>query len=122
MLDVFASINKDIYKEVEIPTIEIPLPVKTSLNTAGTCQDDCIFKILKYIYNSQNFDVIKNEINDKNASQLYSQAYVLKCTNLLKSLESLIVNQLLKLENATYFFLDAILVSFHYYIYKFHII
>ena len=29
-LEVFTSLNKDIYKEVEIPTIEIPLPVKTS--------------------------------------------------------------------------------------------
>jgi hypothetical protein len=55
--------------------------------------------------------VIKSEINDKNASQIYSQAYVMKSTHLLKSLEDLIVNDLLKLENATYFFLDAILVS-----------
>lgn len=29
-LEVFTSLNKDIYKEVEIPTIEIPLPVKTT--------------------------------------------------------------------------------------------
>jgi hypothetical protein len=35
----------------------------------------------------------------------------MKCSNLLKSLEEMIVNELLKLENATYFFLDAILVS-----------
>jgi hypothetical protein len=35
----------------------------------------------------------------------------MKCSNLLKSLEDMIVNELLKLENATYFFLDAILVS-----------
>jgi hypothetical protein len=52
MLEVFTSMDKEIYKEVEIPTIEIPMPVKTSLNSAGTCQDDCIFKILKYIYNN----------------------------------------------------------------------
>lgn len=44
----------------------------------------------------------------------------MKCSNLLKSLEDIIVNELLKLENATYFFLDAILVSkiylcFNYY-------
>jgi hypothetical protein len=36
-LEVFSSIKPEVYKEVEIPTLEIPLPVKTSQNSAGTC-------------------------------------------------------------------------------------
>ena len=52
MLEVFTQMNKEIFKEVEIPIIDIPLPVKTSLNSAGVCQDECVFKILKYLYNN----------------------------------------------------------------------
>jgi hypothetical protein len=45
-------------------------------------------------------------------SGLYAQAYVMRCVNLLAKLDEMIVNVLLKPDNATLFYLDAIQVSF----------
>ena len=61
----------------------------------GKSSDEHVNRILKYTYNNQNFDVIKGELNEDNVSALFSQAYVLKCVNLLKELEKLIINEML---------------------------
>ena len=90
---------------------EIPLPIKTSTNQQGLCSDENVNRILKYIYHNQDFKTIKSEINATNVSSLYSQAYVMKCQNLLKSLDEMIINELLNPDNSTMFYLDAIRVS-----------
>ena len=86
----------------------MPKPVKTCTQTSTTVNDENVLRILKFIYNSQNFDVIKAEINDSNMSGLYAQAFVMQCTNLLAKLDDMIVNVLLKPANATLFYLDSI--------------
>ena len=40
---------------------------------------------------------------------MYSQAYMMKCPNLLKCLEEMVVNELVNPSNATLFYVDAIL-------------
>ena len=77
----------------------------------GTSTDENVQRILKYIYNNQSFAVIKGELNEENIPSLYAQAYVCKCQNLLKHLETLIINEVLNPENATMFYLEAIHVS-----------
>jgi hypothetical protein len=72
------------------------------------CSDENVNRILKYIYNNQDFNVIKKEINEQNVSAFYSQAYVMRCENLIKNLESMIVKEILKASNSTEFYLDAI--------------
>ena len=52
--------------------------------------------------------MIKGEINELNVATMYSQAYVMKCTRLLKSLDEMIVHELLNPENASSFYVDSI--------------
>lgn len=52
--------------------------------------------------------MIKGEINEKNVSAFYSQAYVMKCQKLMGFLDDLIVNELLTPANCTQFYLDSI--------------
>ena len=40
--------------------------------------------------------------------QIYSQAYMMKCPNLLKCIEEMVVNELVNPGNATLFYIDAI--------------
>ena len=70
--------------------------------------DEHVNKILKYIYNNQDFKAIKKEINETNISAFYSQAFVMKCTNLLLSLDDMIIHELLTPQNSSLFYLDAI--------------
>ena len=88
--------------------IDVPKPVKTAQNPSGACSDEIINLILKYIYNNQDFKVIKEALNDQNIIQLYSQAYMMKCPNLIKDIEGMVVNELVNPGNATVFYLDAI--------------
>lgn len=91
--------------------LDVPRPVKTAQNPNGLCSDEIINLILKYIYNNQDFQVIKGQLNDANIKQMYSQAYMMKCPNLLNNLQEMIINELLNPDNATSFYVDAILVS-----------
>lgn len=52
--------------------------------------------------------MIKGEINEKNVSAFYSQAYVMKCTKLIDFLDDMIVNELLTPTNCIQFYLDSI--------------
>ena len=63
----------------KLTSIEIPLPIKTKSNEGGVVIDEHVAKILRYIYNNQDFNVIKSDINESNVSVLYSQAYIMKC-------------------------------------------
>jgi len=87
------------------------------MNANGQCVDENINRILRYIYSNQDFSTIKSEINDMNMSAIYSQAYVMKCTNLLRDLSSMIVNELLTPANATLYYLDAVMVSQSYFLF-----
>ena len=64
------------------PYIDIPQPVKTQ-KCDGKSTDENINRILKYIYNNQDFSVIKSELTEEILPSLYSQAYVLKCSELM---------------------------------------
>ena len=95
-LEVFRTNPKDADGKETLTYIEVPKPVKTASQTSATVTDDHVLRIMKYIYNNQNFDCIKEGINDTNMSAIYAQAYVMKCKNLLKALDDMIVNVLLK--------------------------
>ena len=107
-LEAFRTHGKDADGKETLTYIEVPKPVKTCTQTSTTVNDENVLRILKFIYNSQNFDVIKAEINDSNMSGLYAQAFVMQCKNLLAKLDDMIVNVLLKPANATLFYLDSI--------------
>lgn len=65
--------------------------------------------IVKFIYHNQDFEQIKPQINEQNVLLIYSQAYMMQCNNLLKMLDEMVVNELVNPQNATLFYLDAIL-------------
>lgn len=98
-------------KPGELPSVEIPKPMKTACNPNSNCSDEIVNRILKFIYNNQDFSVIKKEITETNVMGLYSQAFMMKCTFLLNFLDEMIVEELLSPENCSAFYLDAIRVS-----------
>ena len=67
-LELFLS--EDVSK---ITKFDAPKPIPVNGDA-----DDALSKILKFVYNNQNFDVIKDEINEHNAIFLLSQAHTLK--------------------------------------------
>ena len=73
-LEVFRTSDPE-----KLTSIEIPLPIKTKSNEGATVIDEHVSKILRFIYNNQDFNVIKSDINESNVSILYSQAYTMKC-------------------------------------------
>ena len=75
--------------------------------------DDHLARILKYLYNNQEFKSIEGEITVENAPALFSHAYVMQCQSLLKNLENKIAGKggLLSKKNCSQFFLDSIKVS-----------
>lgn len=70
--------------------------------------DDAVSKILKYFYCNQNYDVIKDEINDHNATFLLSQSYTLKAESLKKNIEHSIIEKVLNPDNCTQFYLESL--------------
>ena len=54
--------------------------------------------------------MIKDDINESNAAHLYSQAYSMKMDELKTALEKFIVDKILKGDNATQFYIEAIKV------------
>ena len=94
-----------------LTSIEVPKPIQSKSNEGGAVIDDNVSKILKFIYNNQNFEVIKNDINEGNVAVILNQAYVMKCEKLIEFLVEMITGSLLTPENATRFYLDSILVS-----------
>ena len=111
-LELFKNMPLDKFAEAEGESkyIEIPVPVLTK-SCDGKTSDEHINRIMKYIYHNQKFDVIKGELTEDNVSSLLSQAYVMKCVNLIKDLEKLIIHEILNPENAAKFYLDSIYVS-----------
>ncbi len=94
--------------------IDVPQPfIQTSENST----EDHVTRILKYIYSNQvrlclslivrrrfqDFKSIADEVTEKNVSNLYAQAYALKCLKLLKDLQAHIIDRLLTLENVELF-------------------
>ena len=111
-LQVFCESNMEV-----LTSIDVPRPINTDPSKSkATISDEHVNKIVKYIYHNQDFKVIKAELNERNVSAFYSQAYVMKCTNLLASLDDLIVHELLNPQNSSLFYLDAIRVSIFYFI------
>ena len=51
----------------------------------------------------QNFDIIREEVTDKNVYQFYGQAYAMKCDKLLKDILEHIGTALLNLESVAHF-------------------
>ena len=70
--------------------------------------DDPITRILSYLYNNQDFNIIKGDLNEQNVSVIYSQAYVMKMEKLKSDLEEYIASEILKPANCTQFYLEAI--------------
>jgi hypothetical protein len=88
-LEVFRTGDPE--KLTTTASIEIPLPIKTKSNEGATVIDENVAKILKFIYNNQDFNVIKSDINESNVSILYSQAYTMRCEKLLAALDDMII-------------------------------
>ena len=70
--------------------------------------DDQVSRILKYIYNNQDLNSIRDEVNEHNYYTLYAQAYALKCDKLLAELSQLNVESLLNDSNVCHMYHDAI--------------
>jgi hypothetical protein len=107
-LEKYEEVNAD--SDPRGPFVDIPAPVKTA-RCDGKATDENINRILKYIYHNQDFSVIKSELTEENLPSLYSQAYVLKCTELLRDLDLVVENEMLNPQNACMFYLESIYVS-----------
>ena len=111
------STNPDKWKELHNdingvrPYIEVPRPPSTLQNPTNEVSDENVNRILKYIYNNQDFAVIRPEISELNVQSFYAQAQVMKCTKLIADLDNLIITELLKPTNCTQFYLESIRVS-----------
>ena len=97
-LELFLS--EDVSK---ITKFDAPKPIPVNGDA-----DDALSKILKFVYNNQNFDVIKDEINEHNAIFLLSQAHTLRSEYLKQCLEGVIIERVLKPENCTALYLDSL--------------
>ena len=104
LLKVFSKHNVKKLQKVAIPE---PFPTDSGKGL-GKVSDDPVLKILKYIYSNQNIYKIKDEITDANLFSLYSQAYALEMTKLLKDLTELTKTELLNQDNCVVFYVDAI--------------
>lgn len=89
----------------KLTKINVPQPLNQSYETSS---DDQIARILKYLYSNQNFDEIREEVTEKNIYNLYSQAYALRCDQLLKDLCHHIIDRLMVIENVAHFLQEAI--------------
>jgi hypothetical protein len=63
--------------------------------TSEPVTEDPMDKILAYLYNLQDFDFIKKELNNKNVVPLYAMAYILEMPKLLQDLEDYIIDEVL---------------------------
>lgn len=109
LLEVFVGIEEKKDEErKELTVVQVPKPTKTNSNPNSQVKDDHVNRILKYIYHNQDFLIIKKEITDSNVSDIYAQAFVMKCTNLLKDLDNIIIEELLNPTNCPQFYLDSI--------------
>jgi hypothetical protein len=97
-LEVF--LTEDVSK---ITKFDAPKPIPVNGDA-----DDALSKILKFIYNNQNFEVIKEEINENNAIFLMSQAHTLKSDYLKSCIEGVIIEKILKPDNCTSLYLDSL--------------
>lgn len=71
---------------VQFPKIkEVIAPLPYNQKEEGS-SDDQVSRILKYLYNNQNFEVIRPEITEKNYFSLYSQIFALRCEKLINEL------------------------------------
>lgn len=89
----------------KIQSINVPQPWNQSYESSS---DDQVARILKYLYSNQNFNEIRDEVTEKNIYNLYSQAYALKCEQLLKDLCLHIIDRLMNTENVVHFLQEAI--------------
>lgn len=85
--------------------IELPVP---TLQNNEKHSDDQIARILKYMYNNQDFESIKEEVTKANIYSLYSHAYFLECEKLCEDLQNHILNELLHLDTVAHFLQEAI--------------
>ena len=74
LLDVFAHYGPGVLDVVNVP--------KPFNQKSETHSDDQVSRILKYLYNSQDINVIKDEVTEHNYYTLYAQAYAMKCDKL----------------------------------------
>ena len=100
LLDVFAKFGPDVLKQVKAPQ---PFNQKSEIHS-----DDQVSRILKYLYNSQSIDSIKEEVTEQNYYSLYAQAFALKCEKLLQELTQVAIECLLNENNVCHMFHDAI--------------
>lgn len=65
-------------------------------------------KVLNYIYNNQNFDVLRPDLDEKTTPNVYSLAHVLEMKKLKDELEHYIQEKILDPENVTKFYLEGL--------------
>ena len=76
----------------DLPRVRVPHPFNQKNEMHS---DDQVARILKYLYASQNINVIWDEINDQNFYSLYAQAHALGCERLMEELRELAITSLL---------------------------
>jgi hypothetical protein len=87
---------------------DVPKPIPTCSDPSPSCSDELVSIVLKYIYNNQNLEAVKDQISERKSSQVFSQAYVMGCSKLMQDLGSVVVSDFLNAENVVEQYLDAI--------------
>ncbi|CDW80143.1 e3 ubiquitin-protein ligase hectd1 [Stylonychia lemnae] len=80
------------------------------ISTKSNFIDDPFPRVMEYVYSNQDFEKIKQDVDENNVSNIYSLAYSLKVTQLKGDLERCIVNNFLNPETCCQFYLEAIRV------------
>jgi hypothetical protein len=102
-IKIFVEFDSKILSEADIPR-----PIPTSQDPFAKCIDDYVNLILKYIYSNQEIGSIREEVTERRASHLFSQAYVMGCHKLLKDVGAIVIEKYLNAENVLEYYLDAI--------------
>lgn len=76
--------------------------------TSEPMTEDPLPVVLKYLYNLQNFEVVKAGLNESNVVTLYSLAYAMQMPKLLKDLKTFVLETCLTEINAPKFYLEGI--------------
>ncbi len=106
----FLANDKDKKLEFKDNKHVIEIPEKIDPKISKTEDDSVIPVILKYLYNNQEFETIKSELNFQNCFSLLSLSQALEISALSNSLGEYISNNILNTENCGKIYYESLVV------------
>jgi hypothetical protein len=106
----FLANDKDKKLELKDNKLVIEIPEKLDPKISKIEDDSAIPVILKYLYNNQEFESIKSEVNFQNCFSLLSLSQALEISSLRNSLGEYISNNILNTDNCGKIYYESLVV------------